>query len=120
MIRALVKTGADPLTVDFAGNTLLHYVPRQRSDHQSKEQVVLLELMLELGIDASARNNLGPTHFYIAVGMIDQYWWYMNGPLEFLLGSKCNPDVNLADNKEIRPYSSRCNTVRASCPTNAK
>ncbi|KAK3177239.1 hypothetical protein OEA41_008568 [Lepraria neglecta] len=35
--------------------------------------------------------------------MRDQNWWYTNGPLEFLLGSKCNPDVNVADSKEIRP-----------------
>ena len=91
LVRALVKTGADPLTIGFAGNTLLHYVQRQRSDYQSEEQVELLELMLELGIDPSARNNLGQTPFHISVEMRYQYWCYTNGALEFLLGRKCNP-----------------------------
>ena len=103
LIRVLVKAGAEPLTVDFAGNTLLHYVARQPLDYLSKEQMELLELMLALGIDASVRNNLGQIPFHIAVGMRDQNSWYTNGRLEFLLGSNGNPDVNVADNKEIRP-----------------
>ena len=48
LIRALVRTGADPLTIDFAGNTLLYCLARQRPDFQSKEQVELLELMIKI------------------------------------------------------------------------
>ncbi|KAL2052934.1 hypothetical protein ABVK25_006875 [Lepraria finkii] len=67
--------------------------------------------MLELGIDASVRNNLGQTPFHIAVGRRDQNSWYTNGRLEFLLGSNGNPDVNVADNKEICPIHLAATTL---------
>ena len=116
MIRSLVKAGADARAVDFAGNTLLHYVARQPSDYHSKEQMKLLELTLELGIDTNSRNNLGQTPFHIAAGTRDQPC-YKTGLFDFLLGSKCNSDVNVADNKKNSPYSSCCNALRASSPT---
>ncbi|CAF9930044.1 MAG: hypothetical protein ALECFALPRED_004507 [Alectoria fallacina] len=105
LIRELVNAGADPLAVDFAGNTLLHYVARHAAnDYYSKKLQELLETVIEFGVEPSSKNNLGQIPFHIAAGTREQPLANCKtDPLDFLLGPKCNSDVNAADSRGVRP-----------------
>lgn len=105
-LRKFVEKGADPFWTDFAGNTLFHQVARQQPAHSADRLLALLNLLLELGVSPSTRNNAGQTPFYTAASM-----WrgdkrgssYKTDPFKFLLGPKCNLDVNSPDGSGIRP-----------------
>ena len=105
LIRALIEAGADPTTKDFAGNTILHQAARSPPDYYQMEQLLLLETILDLGVSPSSRNNSGQTPFYIAAGMqrCRLNTMYKTDPYDFLLGPRCNSDVNGHDNMGIRP-----------------
>ena len=102
-VRALVREGADPFAVDFAGNTLLHYVARQTPGYDSEKLQKLLKLLVELKLDVDARNNLGQTAFYAAAATAEGSYTDKPGPLAFLTSSQCNSDVNTADHGGVRP-----------------
>jgi ankyrin repeat protein len=101
VVRVLIKAGVDSKQCDFAGNTLFHQVARQGPSYHSKEQIELLDLLLELAISPHARNHAGQTPFHIASGNACNS--DIPGPYNFLLGPKCNADVNAADYKGVRP-----------------
>jgi ankyrin repeat protein len=105
LIRILAEAGADPTARDFAGNTILHQAARQTRSYHQKEQAELLDTILELRVSPFSRNNVGQTPFHIAAGMnrSRMMTMYKTDPYEFLLGPKCNLDVNDADYRGIRP-----------------
>ncbi|KAL5329318.1 hypothetical protein ACEPPN_002829 [Leptodophora sp. 'Broadleaf-Isolate-01'] len=106
LLGALIDMGADPSLTDFAGNTLFHQVARQPPSYHEKEQLELLTTLLELGVSPLSTNNAGQTPFHIAAGMnrASKRWVrYKTDPFEFLLGPRCNADINAPDNKGIWP-----------------
>ena len=105
LIRFLVEVGADATARDFAGNTILHQVARQAPDYHHKEQLLLLETILDLGVSPFSQNNAGQSPFHISAGMERGrlMTMYKTDAYEFLLGPKCNLDVNQPDNRGIRP-----------------
>ena len=98
----LVDAGADPSVSDYAGNTLFHQAARQGPSYYDKEQLAILEKILELGVDPQAVNHAGQTPVHIAVGNRSNMSHYKTDPLEFLLGPKCNVDINAPDHLGIR------------------
>ena len=86
------------------GNTLLHYVARQAADYHSKELQELLETVIGFDVGPSSKNNLEQIPFHIAAGTREQpLASCKTDPLDFLLGPKCNSDVNAADSRGVRP-----------------
>ncbi|KAF4628947.1 hypothetical protein G7Y89_g9203 [Cudoniella acicularis] len=107
LLRKFCERGVDPTTSrDYSGNTLFHQVARQPASSYEKEQLALLEALLELGVSPQLVNNSGQTPLHIAAGKRDSLIGYQIGkkksPLEFLLGPKCNLDINAPDNLGIR------------------
>ncbi|CZR68979.1 uncharacterized protein PAC_18880 [Phialocephala subalpina] len=106
MLRKFVEKGADPLWTDFAGNTLFHQIARQQPAYSADKQLALFNLLLELGVSPSMRNNVGQTPFHTASSMWrgDMRWSsYKTDPFKFLLGPKCNLDVNAVDDSGVCP-----------------
>lgn len=101
--KELVKLGADPHLRDFSGNGLFHQLAGQTSYYDTA-QLELLELVLELGVSPLSPNNAGQTPLHIALkksgGSVSSY---KTRPVEFLLGPKCNADINASDAMGIRP-----------------
>jgi len=94
LLPTLVDAGADPFECDYAGNTLFHQAAGQAPSYHEKEQLAFLEKLLELGVDPRAINHAGQTPVHIPVGN--------RATLEFLLGPKCNVDINSPDHLGIR------------------
>ncbi len=103
VISTLVEAGADPGTSDFEGNTLMHYAARLTPGYHREGQFELFELILKFGIDAKAKNNLGQSPLHIAVGFSVSDRDRRPGPAEFLMGPRCQCDVNATDNRNVRP-----------------
>jgi len=106
LLRILIDLGADPSSRDFAGNTLFHQVARQQPSYHEKAQLELLTTLLELDVSPTSLNNYGQTPFHIAAGMrrsCGRPNSYKTDPFEFLLGPKCNADVNASDYKGVQP-----------------
>jgi len=101
LLRYLADKGVDPKRTDNDGNTLLHDATKKPADYHQKEQANLLDLMLEFGISPLARNRYGQTALHLAFSHAGSHYPY--SPLDFLLGPKCDLDVNAADVKGIRP-----------------
>jgi ankyrin repeat protein len=101
-LSKLIEAGADPSVCDYAGNTLFHQVAREGPSYHEKEQLAFLEKLLELGVDPRAVNHAGQTPVHIAVGKRSSMSHYKTDPLEFLLGPKCNVDINVPDHLGIR------------------
>lgn len=104
LIRALINGVTNPLVAISAGDTLLHYVARKSGDYYFNELENLLETTVELGVGPSSKNHLGQIPLHMSAGTREQHHTsYKTDPLDFLLGPKCNSDVNAADNKGVRP-----------------
>ena len=101
LLRYLAEKGVDPKRTDNDGNTLLHEAAKHPADYHQQEQANLLSVILEFGISPRARNRYGQTALHLAFSHAESH--YPNSPLDFLLGPKCNLDVNVADMKGIRP-----------------
>ena len=101
LLRYLAEKGVDPKRTDNGGNTLLHEAAKKPADYDQKEQANLLDLILEFDIFPLARNRYGQTALHLAFSHAESH--YPCSPLDFLLGPKCNLDVNVADMKGIRP-----------------
>jgi len=101
-LTKLVDAGADPSVCDYAGNTLFHQAARKGPSYYEKKQLAILEKILELGVDPRAVNHAGQTPVHIAVGKRSDMSHYKTDPLEFLLGPKCNVDINAPDHLGIR------------------
>jgi ankyrin repeat protein len=68
VVNLLIDHGADPLTVDRKGNTLLHDLCNSGAEYEESEEseesekmVELLEFLLSLDLDANVRNTDGMT-----------------------------------------------------------
>jgi ankyrin repeat protein len=102
LLLKLVDAGADPSVCDYAGNTLFHQAAREGPSHYEKKQLAILEKILDLGVDPQAVNHAGQTPIHIAIGNRSSMSHYKTDPLEFLLGPKCNVDINAPDHLGIR------------------
>lgn len=106
LLGTLIDMGADPSLRDFAGNTLFHQIARQQPSYHEKAQLELLTTLVQLGVSPTSTNNAGQTPFHIAAGMgraTTRHVSYKTDPFKFLLGPKCNADINASDNKGVRP-----------------
>ena len=101
LLRYLADKGADLGRTENDGNTLLHEAAKKSADYHPKEQANPLDLILDFGVSPLARNRYGQTASHLAFSYANDH--YPHSPLDFLLGPKCNLDVNVADTKGIRP-----------------
>ncbi|KAI9836516.1 MAG: hypothetical protein M1837_003288 [Sclerophora amabilis] len=64
-LRIFVQHGADPFSVDYAGNTILH---RAAEHHKTRirNRRLLIKAMLDLGAPSNTQNNLGRTTLHLA------------------------------------------------------
>lgn len=94
LLRYFVEKGLDPLSVDYSGNTLWHIVARLGADHHQREQLAVMNLLMEFGVPPMARNHAGETALHISFSVNRNHYPY--GPIEFLL-EHAHADVNVAD-----------------------
>ncbi|KAE8454120.1 hypothetical protein EG329_005044 [Mollisiaceae sp. DMI_Dod_QoI] len=103
LVQALVAAGANPLSTNHAGNSLLHEVLGSYTGHLERS-IRLVNLLLDIGVPAGARNNHGQTPFHRACRLHAQYMYSgMSDLVEEILKTKLGAFINAEDNDGIRP-----------------
>lgn len=103
-IKVLIDAGVDPLSTNYAGNTLLHLVLEGSISSDTGKLKATISLLLKHGVNPGAQNHLGQTPLHYACGSLQaQVFGDKEDPMDFLLDSPLGAYLDTADYNGILP-----------------
>ena len=99
-IKYMVGKGVNPQRSDHGGNTVFHEIAKSWLPSYNAEQVKIMDLLIDLGISPTARNNRGELPLHIASRVCPDSH---GDVLTYFLSPKCQQNINAADVDGVRP-----------------
>ena len=104
LLRVLIDAGANPHSVNHAGNSLLHEVAINYRIHGVDRLGSAIRLLLEHGLSPHATNILGQTPLHLVMGSIPaQTLGNQQDPLDLFLSPEFRPLIDTPDQNGVRP-----------------
>ena len=99
-IKYAVGKGVDPHRTDHGGNTIFHEIAKSWWPSYISEQIKIMDLLADLGISPTARNDHGELPLHIACRACPDSH---GDVLTYFLSPKCQQNINAADVDGVRP-----------------